>query len=145
MSSPESRINNPQDLDDAIELAFWGVDFDELDPEDAPFDSDVNPTIKVTRYLSREKSGHDVRKGCFVLISHFVVDLAEEGYEDTEPGEALMIEWDDGESLIYDITDSTAGTLGEFGDVGLKDIDAQEIAAFRYSVKMALASVTSID
>jgi hypothetical protein len=80
-----------------------------------------------------------------VLISHFIVDLAEDGFEGTEPGEALMIEWDDGECLVYDITDGTAGTLGEFGDVGLKDIEAQGIAAFRCSVKMALASVTSID
>lgn len=145
MSTPDNKIINPQDLDDAIELAFWGVDFDELDPKEAPFELDENDPVKIKSYISRSKSGHDVNKGCFALITHCVVDLVDEERGYKEQGKILFVQWDDGESLFYDITDSLAGALVGESEIGFEQIHTNEINAFRYCVKMALASVTSIE
>ena len=145
MAQPECKIADTRDLDEAIELAFWGVDFEDRDPKNVPFDLRANPTITVTSYRARDKSGHDATKGCFVLLSHLMIEATERPSETTESGEALLALWDDGESLMYNITDATAGTFCANGGTGFRDISPRTLDTFRHNIKMALAAVTTLD
>ncbi len=121
--SPSSH----REILDAVTLAFYGVEFEPVPPDE---EGDDNEGVRLLSGSARAKSAYDVHAGSFVEVMQLVSLIEMEG--EVVPDHRLMMYWG---SKGYEIELDEAYIMDE------KEVDAEFI---KEEVIYGLAAITDI-
>lgn len=133
-----------QAISDAVELAFWGVEFEECTSElfgCAPKGTEGD----VIDGRIREKSGYDVERGFEFTATHIQCSLYHEG--NLIDADVVVVFWEDGMNAAVDtkdlFTEQRVRLLGDYDEDQLEE--AMHAMQLRGLIKSALLQLINLD
>ena len=132
-----------QAVSDAVELAFWGVDFEECTNDLLSWVPEGEEGNVFDCWI-REKSGYDALRGCNFTAAHVRGVLHDLGY--IENADMVIVFWDDGMKVGVSVKDlfTEQRIMDTSGKNEIIPHDDASLGELHQSVKSALAQLIDL-
>ena len=141
--SEKPKNHEAQAVSDAVELAFWGVEFEECTNDLLAWVPEGEEGNVFDCWI-REKSGYDAFRGCKFTSSHVSGVLHDLRY--IENADMVIVFWDDGMKVGVSIEDlfTEQRIMDTAGRNEIIPHDDRSKAELHQHVKSALAQLTDL-